>query len=140
MNARLQRLFSLDGRVALVTGSSGGIGLALARALAGAGATVVVNGRDAAKVEAAVATLTGEGLQARAAAFDVTDPDAAARAIARIEAEIGALDVLVNNAGIQRRAPLEDFEPKVWRELMATNLDAVFYVGQAVARAMIPRR
>ena len=140
MNARLQKLFSLVGRIALVTGSSGGIGLALARALASAGATVIVNGRDSAKVEAAVATLTGEGLEAFGAAFDVTDHREVAEAIGWIEAEIGAIDILVNNAGIQRRAPLEDFEPQVWRELMATNLDAVFYVGQAVARAMIARR
>ena len=139
MNARLHQMFSLEGRIALVTGSSGGIGFALARALASAGATVVVNGRDTGKVETAVAALTGEGLEAFGAAFDVTDPDEVAQAIAWVEAEVGAIDVLVNNAGIQRRAPLEEFEPKVWRELMATNLDAVFYVGQAVARSMIPR-
>ena len=140
MNARLQKLFSLEGRIALITGSSGGIGFALARALGNAGATVVINGRDVAKVAAAVIALEDEGLKAKGAAFDVTDADAVAQAILRIEAEVGAIDVLVNNAGIQRSAPLEDFDPKVWRELMATNLDAVFYVGQAVAKAMIPRR
>jgi gluconate 5-dehydrogenase len=140
VNLRLQQLFSLDRQVALVTGSSGGIGLALARALGSAGATVVINGRDGAKVEAAVETLTGEGLEAFGAAFDVTDHLEVNEAVAWIEAEVGPLDILVNNAGIQRRAPLEEFEASAWRELMATNVDAVFYVGQAVAKAMIARR
>jgi gluconate 5-dehydrogenase len=140
MRDTIQRLFSLDDVVALVTGSSGGIGLALARGLAEAGARVVVNGRDSGKVAAAVASMKSEGLVADAAVFDVTDPQGVERAVARIEQEIGAIHVLVNNAGIQRRTPLEDFPPETWRELMRTNLDAVFYVGQAVARRMIPRR
>jgi gluconate 5-dehydrogenase len=135
----IRKLFSLDGVVALVTGSSGGIGLALARGLAEAGARVVVNGRDLTKVAAAVAAFKNEGLSADAAVFDVTDPQAVERGVAWIEQEIGPIDVLVNNAGIQRRTPLEDFPPETWRELMRTNLDAVFYVGQAVAKRMIPR-
>jgi len=139
LNARLQSLFSLSDRVALVTGSSAGIGFALARALASAGARVVVNGRDAARVEAAVAALKQGGLDAHGRAFDVADPAEVGAAIAGIEAEIGAIDILVNNAGVQRRAPLEEFEAAAWRELMAINVDAVFYVGQAAARAMIPR-
>ena len=69
----------------------------------------------------------------------MTDPQGIERGIAQIEQEVGPIRVLVNNAGIQRRAPLEDFSPEAWRELMRTNLDAVFYVGQAVARRMIPR-
>jgi gluconate 5-dehydrogenase len=135
----IQRLFSLDNAVALVTGSSGGIGLALARGLAEAGARVVVNGRDSGKVAAAVASMKSDGLLADAAVFDVTDPERVERGVASIEHEIGPIHVLVNNAGIQRRSPLEDFSPETWRELMRTNLDAVFYVGQAVARRMIPR-
>ena len=109
MRDTIQRLFSLDDVVALVTGSSGGIGLALARGLAEAGARVVVNGRDSGKVAAAVASMKSEGLVADAAVFDVTDPQCVERAVARIEQEIGAIHVLVNNAGIQRRTPLEDF-------------------------------
>jgi gluconate 5-dehydrogenase len=136
----LDRLFSLSDTVALVTGSSGGIGLALARGLGEAGATVVVNGRDAAKVDAVVAQFTATGLKARAAAFDVTDSTAVGAAIDKIEAEVGPIDVLVNNAGIQRRGPLEDYPEATWRELMRANLDSVFFVGQAVARRMIPRR
>jgi gluconate 5-dehydrogenase len=136
----IERLFSLPDTVALVTGSSAGIGLALARGLAGAGASVVVNGRDPAKVAQVVAELAASGAKAHAAAFDVTDPAAVGEAVARIEREVGPIDVLVNNAGIQRRGPLEDYPEETWRELMRANLDSVFYVGQAVARHMIPRK
>ena len=129
------RLFDLSGRLALVTGSSQGIGLALARGLADAGARVVLNGRDAMRLRAVADTLDG----ALAMAFDVTDPAAVAAGVARIEDEIGPIDILVNNAGIQRRAPLDEFALDTWHELMRTNLDSVFYVGQAVARKMIPR-
>ena len=132
--------FDLSSRVALVTGSSSGIGYALALGLAGAGATVVLNGRDAGKLERVAADLRGQGAAVRVAAFDVTSGDAVATAINRIEHEVGAIDILVNNAGMQRRAPLEQFEEAQWHELMKTNLDSVFLVGQAVARHMIPRR
>jgi gluconate 5-dehydrogenase len=132
-------LFDLAGRRALVTGSSQGIGQSLARGLAAAGAAVVLNGRDPAKLERAAAELAAEGHQVSSYAFDVTDPAAVEAAIATIE-ESGPLDILVNNAGIQRRMPLEEFPVETWRELMRTNLDAVFYVGQAVARRMITRR
>ena len=140
MASNLQRLFGLSGRVALVTGSSAGIGRAIARGLAEAGAVVVVNGRSADKVETVVAEIEAGGGAAHASVFDVTDSAAVRDAVSRIESEIGPIDILVNNAGIQRRAPLEDYVEETWRELMKTNLDSVFFVGQAVARAMIPRR
>ena len=136
------KAFDLDGRLALVTGSSQGIGLALARGLAEAGARVVLNGRGAARVAKAAAGIgdravdPAEGL----GLFDVTDPDAVEAGVARIEREVGPIDILVNNAGIQRRTPLEDFPVETWREVMRANLDSVFFVGQAVARRMIPRR
>ena len=133
------KLFDLSGRRALVTGSSQGIGRSLAQGLAAAGAAVVLNGRDEAKLERAVAELRAEGHEVSGYTFDVTDPEAVEAAIAAIEAG-GPLDILVNNAGIQRRMPLEDFPVETWHELMRTNLDAVFYVGQAVARRMIPRK
>jgi gluconate 5-dehydrogenase len=136
----IERLFALSGSVALVTGSSAGIGLALARGLAGAGARVVVNGRSPAKVEAVVAELAASGARAHAAPFDVTDHAAVGAAVTLIEAEIGPIDVLVNNAGIQRRGALEHYPEQTWRELMRANVDSVFYVGQAVARGMIARR
>lgn len=132
-------LFDLTGRRALITGSSQGIGLSLARGLAAAGAEVVLNGRDAAKLDAAVAGLAKEGFAAAGSAFDVTDAAAVEAAVARIEDGRGAIDVLVNNAGVQRRAPLEDYPLATWRELMRINLDGVFIVAQAVAKRMIAR-
>jgi gluconate 5-dehydrogenase len=136
----INRMFGLAGAVALVTGSSAGIGKALAQGLAGAGARVVVNGRSRSNVEAAVTELREAGAEAHAAAFDVTKSAEVAEAVARIESDIGPIDILFNNAGIQRRAPLEDFPEETWRELMRVNLDSVFYVSQAVARHMIARK
>jgi gluconate 5-dehydrogenase len=133
-------LFDLSGRRALVTGSSQGIGLSLALGLGRAGAAIVLNGRDAAKLDGAVAELRKEGIATQAAAFDVSDAAAVKAGVDRIEAEIGPLDILVNNAGIQRRAPLEEYSVETWHELMRVNLDSVFYVGQAVARHMIGRK
>ena len=132
--------FRLDGRLALVTGSSTGIGLALARGLAQAGAVVVLNGRDAPRLARAAAELAGEGLSVHTRQFDVTDRAAVVAAVAEIEAQIGAIDVLVNNAGMQRRATFQDVAEADWHELMRTNVDSVFHVGQAVARHMIARR
>ncbi len=140
MSSFLHRLFGLDGRIALVTGSSGGIGRALATGLAQAGATVVVNGRTLSTVEAVVAEIRQAGGTAHGAVFDVTSSSAVKDGIARIEQDVGPLDILINNAGIQRRTPLEDYPEETWHELMTANLDSVFFVGQAVARAMIPRK
>ncbi|MBA3324573.1 MAG: glucose 1-dehydrogenase [Rhodobacteraceae bacterium] len=134
------RLFDLTGRIALVTGSSKGLGLAIAQGLAEAGATLVLNSRDAAALAAACDRLAARGHTVHAAAFDVTDPEAVSAGVARIEAEIGPIDILVNNAGVQHRAMLEDFPLDAWARVMRTNLDAVFFVAQAVARKMIPRR
>jgi gluconate 5-dehydrogenase len=134
------RIFDLTGRRALVTGSSQGIGLALARGLAEHGASVVLNSRTPARVEAAVATLRAAGLDAAGAAFDVTDHGAVAAAVDRIERDSGAIDILVNNAGMQFRAPLEDFPAEKFEELFRTNVSSIFNVGQAVARHMIGRR
>ncbi len=140
MSALIDRLFGLTGRIALVTGSSGGIGEGLAHGLAAAGAQVVVNGRGAEKVARTVAAIAEQGGVAHSAVFDVTDPTAVAEAVARIEDDLGPIDILINNAGIQRRKPLEDFPFETWREVMTTNLDSVFIVGQAVARFMIKRK
>ncbi len=139
MNPTLKS-FDLTGRTALITGSSAGIGFALARGLAGAGARIVLNARNADKLEAAAATLRGEGADIVKASFDVTSGAAVKEAIDRIEREVGPIDILINNAGMQRRAPLDQFEEAHWHELMKTNLDSVFLVGQAVARHMIGRK
>jgi gluconate 5-dehydrogenase len=137
MNKHLR--FDLTGRTALITGSSKGIGLALACALASAGARVVLNARDADRLEAARAALAGQGIDVAAYAFDVTDADAVQAGVARIEAEVGPIDILVNNAGMQHRTPFADFPLDAWHRITTTNLDSVFLVGQAVARCMIPR-
>jgi gluconate 5-dehydrogenase len=136
----IETTFRLDGRIALVTGSSAGIGLALARGLGQAGATVVLNGRSAASCEAAAASLRSEGLQVRTQVFDVTESAQVVKAVDAIESSVGPIDILINNAGIQRRAPFADFVEADWHELMRTNLDSVYHVGQAVARKMIPRK
>ncbi len=128
-------LFDLTGRRALVTGSSQGIGLALAQGLADAGATVVLNGRNAERLAAAEAGIPG----AEVLAFDVTDHEAARAAVDGFEAEHGAIDILVNNAGLQHRSPLEDFPADAFETLMRTNVSSVFNVGQACARHMIRR-
>ncbi|MDP9043318.1 MAG: glucose 1-dehydrogenase [Pseudomonadota bacterium] len=132
--------FRLDGRLALITGSSGGIGLALARGLAQAGARVVLNGRDVAKLARCEGELRGEGLAVQARAFDVTDRAAVDAAVTEIESGLGPIDILINNAGIQRRAPFHLFAASDWTELMRANVDSVFHVGQAVARHMVERR
>lgn len=133
-------VFDLSGRTALITGSSKGIGLALAQALAAAGARVVLNARDAARLEATRDALRAEGLQAEALAFDVTDAAAVEQGVADIEARFGPIDILVNNAGMQHRGAFEQFPVDAWQRLVATNVDSVFLVGRAVAQRMVPRR
>lgn len=133
-------IFNLEGKTALITGSSRGLGLAFATALAGAGARVVLNGRNDAALAATASALRERGAQIHTAAFDVTEPSAVNAAIDTIETQYGAIDILVNNAGIQRRGPLESFNDDDWRALMACNLDSVYFVSKAVARHMIGRR
>ena len=133
-------LFDLTGRTALVTGSSQGIGFALARGLADAGAAIVLNGRDAQKLAAAAERLRVDGARVATAAFDVTDGAAVAAAVERIEAEFAPLDIVVNNAGIQWRAPLAEMTEEAWRAVIDTNLTSAFLVARAVAPRMIARR
>jgi gluconate 5-dehydrogenase len=124
-------LFSLEGNRALVTGSSQGIGLAIAEGLGKAGAQVILNGRDGDKLAIAKARLEAEGIKVAEAAFDVTDELAIGQ---------GPIGILVNNAGMQFRTPLEDYPAEKWRELMRVNVESAFLVGKAVARHMILRR
>ncbi len=132
--------FDLNGKVALVTGAHRGLGFAIGKGLAQAGATVVLNGRQPEPLAAAAKTLADAGLRASTAVFDVTDAPAVGRAVAGILESYGRLDVLVNNAGIQRRNPLVDFTRKDWDDIIATNLTAPFLVSQAVLPAMIVRK
>jgi gluconate 5-dehydrogenase len=131
--------FDLSGRRALVTGSSRGLGLAMARALANAGAAVVLNGRDSVALGAAAQDLVASGATVNAVAFDVTSRDSTNDAVSHIEDEIGPIDILVNNAGMQFRSSLEAFPPEKFDQVITTNLTSVFNVSQPVARHMIAR-
>jgi gluconate 5-dehydrogenase len=129
----------VTGRVALVTGSTRGIGHALAAGLADAGAHVVVHGRDRAVTDGVAERIRESGGTASAAAFDVTDEGEVERGIASVESAVGPIGILVNNAGLQRRAPFTEFGLEDWNDLVATNLTSGFLVGRAVARRMVPR-
>jgi gluconate 5-dehydrogenase len=133
-------IFEIRDQVALITGSSRGIGRALAQGLLEAGCVVVLNGRDEtvlAQTRDELAELTGGRVLTEA--FDVTDPDAVAEGIARVEEQAGAIDILVNNAGAQHRTPFTEFSTDDWHRLLATNLTSAFLVGREVARRMTPR-
>lgn len=132
-------LFDLAGRVALVTGSSRGIGRALAAGLADRGCTVVLNGRDAVQLEKTRAELAGSGAAVHAMAFDVTDSAAVDMAVADVATTVGPIDILVNNTGMQHRAPVTEFADDDWQRLLQTNLSGAFYVTRSVARGMIER-
>ena len=131
-------LFDITGRVALVTGSSRGIGFALARGLLEAGCVVVLNGRDRTALERAEKELSDVGT-VLSEPFDVTEPAAVAEGIARVEDRAGPLDILVNNTGAQHRAPFTEFSDADWYRLLDTNLSSAFLVGREVARRMRPR-
>ena len=132
--------FDLAGRVALVTGGSTGLGLAIARGLANAGATVAINGRSEVRLAAAADQLAREGLTVATRAFDVSDPAAVEGGIDAIAREHGAIDVLVNNAAINLRRPFDAYTLDIWRQVMATNVDGAFLAIQAVLPSMKARR
>jgi gluconate 5-dehydrogenase len=132
-------MFDLSGRIALVTGSSRGIGFGLARALGEAGAVIVMNARDESALEAAAAVLRGEGLTVHCRRFDVCDLAAVSTAVDSIESDIGPIDILVNNAGLQIRGAMLDYDVEDFRHLVEVNLVAAFTVGKAVAGHMVPR-
>jgi gluconate 5-dehydrogenase len=133
-------LFDLSGRTALVTGSSRGLGRAIAEGLAKAGARLVINGTDSARVETAVAEFRSARHAAEGAAFDVTDEEAVVKAFENLDARDIAVDILVNNAGIQMRKPLVEFSSAEWRKVIETNLTSAFVIGREAAKRMIARK
>jgi gluconate 5-dehydrogenase len=132
-------LFDLSGKTALVTGSSGGLGLSMARGLAEAGAAVILNGRDESKLAAAAHKLSVEGHRVTTCAFDVSDEQAVMAAFSGFDRAGTAIDILVNNAGIQLRKPMVDLSVDEWRRVIETNLTSAFLVGREAARRMIAR-
>ncbi len=132
--------FSLENKTALVTGSSKGIGKALAKALAQAGAQVILNGRDVTVLQSTFDEFKALGLKVHMSAFDVTDEHAVNAAVDTFEKTQVAIDILVNNSGIQIRSPLENYATTDWNKLMATNLSSVFFVSRAVVQHMIHRK
>ena len=131
--------FSIKGKRILVTGSGSGLGLCMAEGLAENGASLILNGRNNDKLECARQYLSNKGYTVDVCAFDVTDEKMLAACIASIEKD-GPIDVLINNAGIQRRAPLDEFSQDDWDELMDTNLKGVFLTSRTVVQEMIKRR
>jgi gluconate 5-dehydrogenase len=139
-NLSTASLFSLTGKRALLTGAAQGIGLTLARGLGEAGAELLLNDVDGAKLEAAAAGLRAEGLKVTVRAFDVTNEAEVAAGVAELERLGGPIDILVNNAGIHRRAPLVEMTLADWQRVLDVNLTSAFLLARAVAPAMIARR
>ncbi len=136
----MNSLFSVEGKTILITGSSRGLGFIFARGLAAAGSKVVINGRSEGPLEAARKKLEDEGYEAASYRFDVSDEAQVHESVKKIEAEVGPIDVLINNAGMQFRTPLEDFPSEKWHELLKVNLTGAFMVSKQVAQGMISRR
>ena len=136
----MNKLFSLAGQVALITGSSRGLGLAMATGLAEAGALVILNASDPASLEAPIAELRAAGHQADAEAFDVTDIPAMQSAIRAAAARHGRLDILVANAGTHGGAPLGNWTEADWDRVMDCNLKGAFFAAQEAALLMIPQK
>lgn len=130
------RLFDLGGRVAIVTGGNGGIGLGLARGLADAGANIAIVGRNETKSKAAVNDLAARGVKAASVVADVTDKEAVARMVERVAAEFGRIDILINNAGINVRKPPHALAIEEWESVIDTNLTSAFLCSKAVYPAM----
>jgi len=134
-----QELFNIKGKVALITGSSGGLGAAFARGLCEQGARVVLNGRDKQKIHHQVEALTRDGFEVYGHVFDVNDAVAISAAVDDINQQVGTIDILVNNAGITVRSPLEDFADDDWDQIIAINLTGVYKVSKAVVHGMMAK-
>ncbi len=135
----MSELFNLQGKTALVTGSSRGLGFAFAQALAEHGASVILNGTQSGRLDASVRQLTEQGFNASGLAFDVADESAVDAAFAQLDAQGTQVDILINNAGIQLRKPLTQLQVEEWHKVVDTNLTSAFLVGRAAAKRMIAR-
>jgi gluconate 5-dehydrogenase len=135
----LPSLFDLSGKTALITGSSEGLGLAMARGLAAAGAAVILNGRDRQKLAAAAKSFADEGRKIETRPFDVADERAVLAAFEHFDAAGVAIDILINNAGIQLRKPMVDLKTDEWRRVVEIHLTGAFQVGREAAKRMIAR-
>lgn len=133
-------LFSLKGKTALVTGATHGLGMAMAKGLAKAGATLVINGHSPDKMKLAIQNYADEGINVHSYLFDVTDEEQVKQSIYKIEMEVGHIDILVNNAGIIKRTPLEEMEVEDFKAVLEVDLVAPFIVSKWVVRGMIKRR
>jgi gluconate 5-dehydrogenase len=134
-------LFDLTGKVALVTGATHGLGMAMAKGIGRAGATVIINGNSSQeKIDKAVAAFKADGIQAFGYRFDVTDEKAVIQAVTQIEKEVGSIDILVNNAGIIKRIPLAEMEVADFEQVVKVDLVSPFIVSKAVVKGMIHRK
>jgi len=140
MRSMPQSVFDLSGRTALVTGAAQGLGFAMAAGLARAGVQVVLNDIQEEKLRTEVERLAAAGLRVRACPFDVGDLAQVRRNVPAVEREVGPIHILVNNAGIHRRAPIEELPAADWRDVLNTNLTAAFLVAKQVVPGMIARR
>ncbi len=137
---KAERLFNIEGKIALVTGSTGGLGNVFAKGLAENGCTVILNSRSRKKVEAQVKEFKESGYQAYGYAFDITDGEQVKGTVEQITEQVGVIDILVNNAGINLRAPLEDFSDEDWDKVIGINLTGSFLMAKYVAKEMIKRK
>ncbi len=136
----MENPFDVKGRIVLITGSSRGLGFVFATGFAQAGATVIVNGTNPGTVQQAVERIRQNGGQTKGYPFDVTNEAEVIQNIVAIEKNVGPIDVLINNAGIQRRAPLDELTMENWRAVIEVNLNAAFFLAQSIAKGMIKRK
>ena len=136
----MNNLFDISSKIALVTGSGQGIGYTLAKGLANAGCTVVLNDIVEERLNSSVNKLKSEGYNAHGVVFDVTNEDQIISAVEKVKNEVGEIDILVNNAGIQIRGPLEDFKLDDWNKLLSINLTGAFLVSKSVVKNMMAKK
>lgn len=137
---KIQELFNINGKIAMVTGSTGGLGSSFAKGLAENGTVVILNGRNREKLDEQVQSLRSAGYNVHGYAFDITSSEEVCHAVELINKEVGPIDILVNNAGINLRAPLENYKDEDWDKLIGINLTGAYKVSKAVVKAMIERR